>query len=688
MSQSSLYEENILLLEEPQRQKWETIENTLNAGCNKQQLQRFAETFISWLGKYTKVYKQDAKGNIKEAEELTAMLKSTSSKYVIAEGVALILASKDNLQHYVHSLNPKMQELWQTILLYGYVSHDRAKQILGIKSNLFDTNRSYYYYSSSSTWNKREYGWWITSHLRSRKKLDFGYLSYDDFITVSNAIRGIFFPIFFPQLQQPDNSLETLPVVGNASQRSVVGNASQRSVVGEASQRSVVGNASQRSVVGEASQRSVVGETSQLCKEYRTIEFETESLSAFNLFCGLFKQGELPMKKKGITVADMKRANKKLALSEFFPGDTNEFRQYLRAYNYMGILALNEHLKSKYKAKKVLSYPDTLLNLVKDFDKFDHYLPSLLYPHIKGLRQNQTQWGNHDKLCKYMIEWLRDHPHNWVSIIEIYMRIVQLGSDGNSNIYTALVYNPNEEQNTAEITNLYSLETIDADSYASQFGYTGLQSFAFILASLGIAEIALAAAPDGSPSGFTQMRTPFHSLEYIRLTPLGRYALGNTKEYEIPKIEQQAYFELDPQRLIIRSLQDPNPYEQLLRDTAMPISRGRFQTSALSFLTNCHSRDDVEGKINIFKQFISNELPPLWQQFFQSLLQHCHPLTEDKTCYHHYTLQPDNHDLIHLITTDPVLRQIVIRAEGYRILVKYEDIRKFETQLKKHGYLL
>ena len=109
---------------------------------------------------------------------------------------------------------------------------------------------------------------------------------------------------------------------------------------------------------------------------------------------------------------------------------------------------------------------------------------------------------------------------------------------------------------------------------------------------------------------------------------------------------------------------------------------------ALSLLANCHNRNDVEDKISIFRQFIASDLPPLWQQFFHSLLQHCNPLQKDKQTYQHYTLQPDNSDLIHLITTDPVLRQIVVRAEGYRILVKSDDLRKFEAQLKKHGYLL
>ena len=406
------------------------------------------------------------------------------------------------------------------------------------------------------------------------------------------------------------------------------------------------------------------------------------------------------MKKKGITIADIKRADKKLGLTEFFPDDHNEYREHMRAYFYMSVLGIYEYQKSTYMAKKVMSYPDTLLNIFRNFDKFNHYLPQLLYPHIKGLRQNQTQWGHHDQLCHYMLQWLKDHPYNWVKIAEIYLRIVELGSDGTKNIYTAMVYNPSEEQNTAEITNLYTNKGIGADIYAREFGYNGLKAFGFMLASLGIAEIALQEPSPESPMALPSAsqptdktlqqkdNSPFAPLEYIRLTPLGYYALGLTNQYDAPELKQEVYFELDPERLIIRSLQDPNPYEQLLRDTAIPISRGRFQTSALSFLNNCFSREDVEGKINIFKQFIANELPPLWEEFFQSLLQHCHPLQEDTTTYKHYTLQPDNRNLINLITTDPVLRQLAIRAEGYRILVKTEDLRKFINQLKKHGYLL
>lgn len=246
---------------------------------------------------------------------------------------------------------------------------------------------------------------------------------------------------------------------------------------------------------------------------------------------------------------------------------------------------------------------------------------------------------------------------------------------------TTMVFHPSDERSLNELTNEYAKHFITVERYVRDFGYTALQGCALMLCSLDMAEVAF-------NESVSRHLSPFDQVDYLRLTPLGRYALGIDLHYEAPKVEQVAYFELDPERLIIRSLVEPNPYAQLLMDTSVRISANRFETSPMSFLANCFSRDDVESKISIFKQFIADKLPPLWEQFFQQLLQHIHPLMEDKTSYKRYTLSPDNREFIQLITTDPVLRQLVIRAEGYRLMVKTEDVRKFETQLKKHGYLL
>ena len=304
------------------------------------------------------------------------------------------------------------------------------------------------------------------------------------------------------------------------------------------------------------------------------------------------------------------------------------------------------------------------------------------FPHIKGLRNQITDYSREPVLATMLFGLLRRQPQRWMAINDLLLMITAEESSENKSRFASMVFYPGDEHYATPLVNEYTQRTITAENYTREFGYTALQGFALMLCSLGIAEVAL------NEDDRKQSISPFDSVEYLRLTPLGRYALGVTNEYEEPEQEHVAYFELDPDRLIIRSLVEPNPYAQLLKDTSVPISKNRFETSALSFLANCHKKADVEGKIKIFRQFISNELPPLWEQFFKTLLQHCNPLLEDKTAYKRYTLDPQNRELAQLITTDPVLRQLAIRAEGYRIMVRNDDLKKFETQLKKHGYLL
>ena len=156
-----------LVLEEPTAEHWGDIISFLESRCNKNQLLGYGEAFIPWISKYGKVMRRTRNGRIVEATEATLMTKSNSSKHVIAQGVALILSSDENLKLYVDSLSDEMKELWRTILFKVFVTQKEAKKILKTTSNLFSQERSYYYYSDKVVWNKREYGWFSTESFRS-----------------------------------------------------------------------------------------------------------------------------------------------------------------------------------------------------------------------------------------------------------------------------------------------------------------------------------------------------------------------------------------------------------------------------------------------------------------------------------------------------------------------------------------
>jgi hypothetical protein len=630
MAQKDLFGNSIptlpsLILEEPNADQWKSICTFLENRSSKNQLLNYAQTLTPWFSQYGKLMRASSNGSIVEATELSLITKSNTSKHDIAYGLALIMASRQNLKMYVETMSNELQELWRTLLYKLFVTHQEAQQILKTTNNLFSQKNSFYYYSDKIVWNKPEYGWFTTDAYRSAEVGRYGYRDYTNFITISPAIHALFMPVFFPEAFDTEIGLNNLPE-----------------------------------------------------GHYRTINLEADSYSHYQLFSGLYQQGEFPIKKKGVGTADMKRAQKKLALLEFFPGDSTEFRTNLRAFSYIQLLTLAKNFIIK---KGNPSYEETVRQLIGEFSRLHYWLVNLLYPHIKGLRQQMTENGRLSKLCNTMFTWLREEPDRWISIRDIYLKIYGIENGESSSRFTTLVFHPSNEQSNTLMTNEYSGHVIAADSYAMEFGYTGLQTCAFLMASIGAAEIAI-------NEDLNTGKSPFESLEYIRLTPLGHYALGLTDNYEAPEQEHVAYFELDPERLIIRSLAEPNPYAQLLKDTSVAISKNRFETSALSFLSNCHTKADVESRIKIFRQFIASKLPPLWDQFFKSLLQHCHPLIEDKTAYKHYKLGPENRELIQLVITDPVLRQLVIRAEGYRIMIKNEDLNTFENQLKKHGYLL
>lgn len=615
-----------LVLQEPTAQQWEDITAYLENHNSKEQLLNYAVALNSWFMNYGRVMCSRRNGHVTECPETTLMTKSNSSKHAIAQGVALIMASEQNLQLYIDQMSDEMKALWRTLLFKIFVSHKEAKEILKTTNNLFTKQHShYYYYDSRTVWNKNEYGWFKTESYRAEEIGSHGYRDNEKYITLSPSVHALFLPAFFPEAFNMETGINELPE-----------------------------------------------------GHYRTINFETESLAHYNLFCGLFQQGEFTLKKKGVGLTEIKRAQKKLGMTEFFPGDATEFRTNLHVSAYIQQMTLN---KTYFDKKNNTPYEDSLRIFFKNFAHLGNWLPALLYPHVKGLRQQTTTYGKHARLCSNMVNWLCEESERWVSIHDIYLKIFALENGENMKRMTNLVFHPCDELSGTLMTNEYTGRIISANHYAMEFGFTGLQMFAFFLASIGVAEIAI---NEDKNTGLS----PYDSVEFIRLTPLGKYALEITNEYEAPEQEHIAYFELDPERLIIRSLQEPNPYAQLLKDTSVAISRNRFETSALSFLSSCHTKKDVESKIKIFRQFISNEIPALWEQFFQTLLQHCHPLSEDHTAVKRYTLDPENRDLIQLITTDPVLRQLVIRAEGFRIMVKQEDLKKFEIQLKKHGYLL
>ncbi|MDE5651160.1 MAG: hypothetical protein K2I35_09210, partial [Duncaniella sp.] len=183
--------------------------------------------------------------------------------------------------------------------------------------------------------------------------------------------------------------------------------------------------------------------------------------------------------------------------------------------------------------------------------------------------------------------------------------------------------------------------------------------------------------------------SPYQGLNYIRLTALGRYALGLDKEYVAEgNREEEQLFELSDEKLIIRSLSEANPYESMLNDIANPIGNHRYAVTTSSFLRNCTSVINITQKISTFRQLISPKPPENWENFFKQLKDNTGKVTKTAGVYMIYEIDPSDLRLHEIIASDPTVRKITRRAENYLLLIESGKFALFRERLKTYGYLV
>ncbi len=207
-----------------------------------------------------------------------------------------------------------------------------------------------------------------------------------------------------------------------------------------------------------------------------------------------------------------------------------------------------------------------------------------------------------------------------------------------------------------------------------------LKGFAFLLAALGMAEIAYMTPENQQPF------MPFSGLEALRLTPLGEFVLGKRTnlDVEVGSVPRSEIL-LDSNRLMASCRNLDSMTELALKQFMDRITQSRFRMTHKSLLGGCSSRKALEDRIALFRRVIAAEPPPIWEQFFTQTLNRIAPLQRDGELLV-FKLDTDE-ETRRLFSTDPVLRQHCLKVEGYRIAIRHQDIKTVCKQLEKAGCL-
>ena len=216
-----------------------------------------------------------------------------------------------------------------------------------------------------------------------------------------------------------------------------------------------------------------------------------------------------------------------------------------------------------------------------------------------------------------------------------------------------------------------------------------IQGMAFLLASLGLLEICYN-APDNHSKWRLDNRpflTPFDGLEAVRLTPIGAFAFGRSKELPLAVSEKpKCQVHLHAERLLARAtLLDPLT-EKVLREFMEELEPGFYRLERKRFLTGCNTPKEIDGRVEDFKRRLPADLPPFWQSYLEGLSREGLALQAENG-YRIYSLG-GSPELARLFSTDPELRKCALRVEGRRVAISNDDFPTVRKGLLKAGFFV
>jgi len=410
---------------------------------------------------------------------------------------------------------------------------------------------------------------------------------------------------------------------------------------------------------------------------------EGEVFKELPLYYEYIRQGHLQLLKDGKPVkASLRHLKQSSAAKEFYEGGSKELD--LLKTNLMVAL-----VRAAIKPEK----PKDPLELLKQlFDSYKEqagisWSMSNFLTHIKVKSGTSLYYLDSKKKINASVFSLLKKlpPGHWISI-ENLLRFILL-----RDINVAPVEAPSASRFLYLIQkdNLYDKKTfIDNAMYHEAIIAPLIKGSMSLFAAFGLVDIAY----DFPTNKALQVKgeqylSVFDGIKYVQLTELGAYLSGLTKQYTKPiQEEKRAEIILDTNRLIITLHGEDRLISMILENFATQIGENRYKVDYSSFLKECASKEDIKRRIKLFKIEIASKPPQVWLDFFDRVLARVHPLTPQEALKV-FKLSPDK-ELIHLVATDSILKQYILKADDFHIIVEQNNFPKVKQRLESLGYLI
>lgn len=420
-----------------------------------------------------------------------------------------------------------------------------------------------------------------------------------------------------------------------------------------------------------------------------------DKLTVFNAEADLFqeipilnslREGGVTLGKAHFFTAKLRKSLDNVNINDFNLGEksTKYYEDTLRHYYLITTYLLtceNTH-KSVINSASPLQL---ILQCVKYvFDNASNF-SKLFLPHISGIKRDYDLTHNAHELMRSLQQSLLTlNSSMWISIEQLlYLTRCYFKHQARFSI---LIHEPTSYYNIGfKLRDKNADEPITYDEIITCVTHQSIKSVLLALASWGIIEIAYDPTTTAyGPSYLTD------ALRYVRLTNLGKYVFGKAKFYQLPTtmVNTCKDFELNADRLLIKVLTPNSKGSFALEKIATPITSQLYRTDFSVFLKECNTKDDIVKNINLFKKYIANEPPQIWAGFFNAMLERTNALKKVRTSYITRSIDAKDKELQDIIMHDPKLKQYILRAEGYVVLIEQAHLNDVNNILKTYGYTI
>jgi hypothetical protein len=416
---------------------------------------------------------------------------------------------------------------------------------------------------------------------------------------------------------------------------------------------------------------------------------EASALNDLSICADMLIKGHLEFGKSSSPVlAGLKKLRVLLNSGEFFPFEAKDRRLgYLRS-EMMTLLLGNARKTQVQKFQGVLKRPEAIRELIQvDLLQNANLVHRLFLTHLQG-SIHASQYDAQG--MSEMMRLFASLPENaWVRAdnLECYATFRNL---------RVMPFDDEVRVKANVDTKNYSLESLDVTNRRYLSGQAWpllylpfMRGFSFLLASLGMAEIAYMPPtpnPLFSRNNATYL-TEFDGLRAIRLTEMGRYVLGAVKSYTIKSIKRSSSELLFSPDTFDVSAPKIDPISELsLQEYMEKLGPGYFRMTRRSFLKGVQSNRDCQVRRELFHAAFGDELPPNWTEFLDHLQRTCHGLIQMED-WVVYELGKDP-ELRRLMVQDSVLKDLVHKVEGLRVAFPRERLGKVKKRLEEFGYFV